>query len=208
VAEGTVPGGPVSETTSEGFVPQPVSQLPDVPGAVSTRPDVLGARSAVTAARDEFVTEADQLRRSARATFDIKARIRGIPERARQDPARAAAAAGLATGAVIGLGALVARSRRPKAYGVLPEDVDKILGRIGPEGAKIRASLESGFAAYLREYGAQVPQRRRRVPLAIQLFVLPVAATATRAMIRRLAAPPAAGVSWRDRFSPGSGEGR
>lgn len=198
----------MSDSTSEGFVPQPVADLPDVPGAVSNRPEVLAARAAAVEAREGMASEIAQLRRSTRATFDIKARLRRIPEAAREDPAKAAAIGAAGIGMLTGMVALVRRARRPRAFGVLPEDVDKVISGLGPEGEKVRQSLESGFAAYLREYGAQVPQRRRRVPLAIQLFVLPVAATVAREMIKRVAAAPATGASWLDRSRAGRDQDR
>ena len=180
----------MSADTGEGFVPQPVADLPDVPGAVSTRPDVLAARSAVTAARQDLVTEVDRLEHSARATFDIKARIRGIPDRARQDPARAAAAAGAAAAAVVGLVSLIARSRRRKPYGMMPKDIEEALSKFGKNSDKVRRSIEDSFAEYLREHGAQEPSKRRRVPPALVMFAAPVAGQVARAVIQRVMAPP------------------
>ncbi len=190
MAEGTVAGGPVSDDRDEGFQPQPVEALPDVPGAVSTRPDVLEARARVVAARDELVRDVDQLATTTRSTFDIKARIRGIPDRVRQDPARAAAAAAVVVGTVGGIVVLVVRSRRRKPYGYLPADIEEALSRLGKNGDKLRRSLEDSFAAYLREHGAQEPSKRRRVPPALVMFAAPIASQLTRAALKRMMAAP------------------
>lgn len=176
--------------SGEGFVPQPVAELPDVPGAVSTRPDVLAARSAVTAARADLVTQVDRLEQSARATFDIKARIRSIPDRARQDPARAAAAAGVVAGAAVGLVSLIVRSRRRKPYGVMPKDIEEVLSKLGKNSDRVRRSVEDSFAEYLRQHGAQEPSKRRRIPPALVMFAAPVAGQVARAVIQRVMAPP------------------
>ena len=190
MAEGTVPGGPVSDETSEGFVPQPVSELPNVPGAVSTRPDVLAARAAAVASREGLAVEVDRLRSTARATFDLKARIRGIPDRAREDPVRAAAAAGVAAAGVAGFVSLIARSRRRKPYGVMPDDIEEAFSKLGKNGDRIRKAVEGSFAEYLREHGAQEPSRRRRIPPALVMFAAPVAGQVARAVIQRVMAPP------------------
>ncbi len=189
MAEGAVPGGP-RVTNDEGFVPQPVEALPAVPGAVSTRPDVLAARSAVIAAREQLATEVDRLEGSARATFDLKARIRGIPDRAREEPGRAAAFAGAGLAAFGGLAALIARSRRRKPYGLMPEDIQEALDKLGKNRTAVQRSVEDSFADFLREHGAAEPSRRRRIPPALVMFAAPIAGQVARAVIQRVMAPP------------------
>jgi hypothetical protein len=191
VAEGADPGRPVTE---EGYTPQPVEALPDVPGAVSTRPDVLEARQAVVTAREAFTGDVEQLRDSARAAFDIKARIRGFPERAREDPVRAAVTAAVAVAVVGGLATLIRRSRRPKPYGLLPLDIEQAIDALGKDSDRVRRSVEESFASYLREHGANEPSRRRRIPPAVTMVLAPVAAQVARVVIQRMtAAPPTAG---------------
>jgi hypothetical protein len=188
VAEGTDASG--SPVTEEGFTPQPVEALPDVPGAVSTRADVLEARRSVVAARETFTADVQQLRRSARATFDIKARIRGIPDQVREDPARAAVRAAVVAGVVGGLAALIRRSRRHKPYGLLPEDIEQAIEALGKDSDRVRHSVEDSFAAYLREHGAAEPSRRLRIPPAVTMALAPVAAQVARIVIQRLIARP------------------
>lgn len=191
MAEGTVAGEPpVTDDKTGASVPEAVAALPDVEGAVSTRPDVMAARSAVVAARERLGTEVDQLERSARATFDVKARITGIPQQAREDPARSAAVAGVAVGAVAAMTALVRRARRPKRRGFLPADVEEAVSRFGKNGDKVRRSLEDSFATYLREHGAQEPSKRRGVPPVVGMVAAPIAGAVARELLKRVTAPP------------------
>ncbi len=134
---------------------------------VSTPERILEGRPAVAAARAEALEsrkvlgdELDRLEASARAAVDIPARVRRNPVRT----------AGVAAGAgflLVGGPAKVLRRARNAVFGkpdplpksMLPKEIDKALGELGPDGARVRGTLEREFAAYLKEKG---PERRER----------------------------------------------
>jgi hypothetical protein len=117
---------------------------------VATETDA--ARDRVLAARDVLGDELDALEASARAAVDIPAKIR-------RSPARAAAIAGSAGFVVLGgpkrlFGAVRRAVRGPTAAlpkRMLPDEIEKTLGKLGDDGDKVRGALERNFAAYARE---------------------------------------------------------
>lgn len=189
MAQGTVPGGSAVTGGPGGErLPEAVAALPDVPGAVSTRPDVLAARSSVVASRQRLATAVDQLGRSARATFDLKARVGRIPKDAAEDPVRAAAIGAAGTGAVAAIVALIRRSRRPKKARILPEELEDVIGKLGTDGDKVRRSLESSFVSYLREHGVE-EEPKGRVRRIVGLVAAPLGGAVARELLKRVVGP-------------------
>jgi hypothetical protein len=118
------------------------------------------ARAEVLAAREGLGTELDRLEAAGRAAIDIPARLR-------REPAKiAGSAAGAAFLLLGGPGRVVRGIRRailgekaeiPKS--MLPSEVEKTLHKLGPDGEKIRGTLEREFAEFLED---RAPQRRER----------------------------------------------
>jgi hypothetical protein len=123
-------------------------------------PRTSAARAEVVAAREGLAEEAVRLEASARAAVDIPARIRREPLK------MAGAASGAAFLLLGGPGRVVRGIRRailgPEAElpkSMLPDEVEKTLRKLGPDGDKVRGALERGFASYLE---AKAPERRER----------------------------------------------
>ena len=110
------------------------------------------ARQRVLAAREGLATELDQLEASARAAADIPSKIKRSP----------AKAAGLAAGAgFLVLGGPKRLFKRAKAAIVgpepelpermLPDEVEKVLRKLGGDGDRVRGTLERDFADYVEQ---------------------------------------------------------
>ena len=110
------------------------------------------ARDRVLAARATLSEEVENLEATARAAFDVPAKIR-------RSPAKAAAIVGGA-GFLIAGGPkrLFRRAQRvvrgpsaamPRA--MLPNEIEKTLRRLGDDGDKVRGALERDFASYARQ---------------------------------------------------------
>ena len=117
---------------------------------LATRPDVLAARAAVRASRLDMEEELVRLEAAARAAVDVKAKIKRNPARA------AGAAAGIGFLAVGGPRKVVRRARYavfgkpdPLPEAMLPDEIEKALKALGPDGAKVRGALERDFADYV-----------------------------------------------------------
>jgi hypothetical protein len=118
------------------------------------------ARAEVVAARDGLAEEAIRLEASARAAVDIPARIR-------REPAKVAGAASGVAFLLLGGPGRVFRGVRRAVFGpraevpksMLPEEIDKALRKLGPDGDKVRGTLEREFADYLED---KAPRRRER----------------------------------------------
>ena len=118
------------------------------------------ARAEVLAAREGLVDEVVRLEAAGRAAVDIPARLR-------REPAKVAGtAAGAAFLLAGGPSRLIRRARRavfgpnadlPKS--MLPDEVEKTLKKLGPDGDRVRGTLEREFAHYLDE---RAPERRKR----------------------------------------------
>ncbi len=110
------------------------------------------ARQGVAEARDRLATEVDELELAVRSAVDIPAKIR-------RNPGRVAALAGSAVFLAAGGPKRAARRfaglvRRPRAAPVgslLPEEVERIVERLGAESGDARAALERGFADWLEQ---------------------------------------------------------
>jgi hypothetical protein len=125
---------------------------------LGTRTDA--ARAEVLAAREGLGEELIRLEAAGRAAVDIPARLR-------REPAKVlGTAAGAAFLLLGGPGRAVRGIRRallgPEAElpkSMLPDEVEKTLKKLGPEGGKVRGTLEREFAEYLEE---KAPSRRER----------------------------------------------
>lgn len=110
------------------------------------------ARDRVLAARAALDDELQALEASARAAIDIPAKVR-------RSPAKAAAVAGSAGFLVLGGPKRLFGAARRAVFGptadlpkrMLPEEIEKTLGKLGDDGDKVRGALERDFAAYARE---------------------------------------------------------
>jgi hypothetical protein len=118
------------------------------------------ARSEVLAARSGLDEELVRLEAAGRAAVDIPARLR-------REPAKVLGTAGGAAFLLLGGPKRVFKGVRRAIFGpsadipksMLPPQVEKTLKKLGPDGDKIRGTLEREFADYLDE---KAPQRRER----------------------------------------------
>jgi hypothetical protein len=118
------------------------------------------ARAEVLAARDGLANEVDRLEAAGRAALDVPARVR-------RQPAKMAGAAAGAAFLLLGGPGRVARGIRRSIFGpdaelpksMLPDEVQKTLKKLGPDGERVRGTLEREFAEYLEE---KAPERRDR----------------------------------------------
>jgi hypothetical protein len=118
------------------------------------------ARSEVLAARAGLDEELVRLEAAGRAAVDIPARLR-------REPAKVLGAAGGAAFLLLGGPKRVLKGVRKALFGpladvpksMLPPEVEKTLKKLGPDGEKMRGTLEREFAAYLEE---KAPQRKER----------------------------------------------
>lgn len=123
-------------------------------------PRTSAARAEVVAARDGLAEEAVRLEASARAAVDIPARIR-------REPVKMAGAASGAAFLLLGGPRRVVRGLRRAVFGpeaelpksMLPDEIEKTLRRLGPDGDKVRGALERDFASYVED---RAPKRRER----------------------------------------------
>jgi hypothetical protein len=158
-------------------------------GTVAARADVLAARAALD-------DQLERLEASARAAVDVPAKVRRNPVKS----------AGVAAGAgflLLGGPAKVLRGARNAIFGkpdplpksMLPKEVDKALGKLGSDGARVRGTIEREFAAYLKEKAPQRKQRTLNGALAELLTSVgvPVAQRYGRQLLEQVFAPDAQG---------------
>ena len=118
------------------------------------------ARAEVLAARDSLDEELVRLEAAGRAAVDIPARLR-------REPAKVLGTAGGAAFLLLGGPKRVLKGMRRAFLGdkadlpksMLPPQVEKALKKLGPDGERVRATLEHEFAEYLEE---TAPKRRER----------------------------------------------
>jgi hypothetical protein len=118
------------------------------------------ARSEVLAARAGLDEELVRLEAAGRAAIDIPARLR-------REPAKVLGAAGGAAFLLLGGPKRAFKGVRRAIFGpnadlpksMLPPEVEKTLKKLGPDGDKVRGTLEREFADYLEE---KAPQRKER----------------------------------------------
>ena len=109
------------------------------------------ARAEVVASREALLDERERLEASARAAFDIPAKIR-------REPLKTAGLAASAGFLLMGGPRKTVRSVKSRIFGrrpveappsLLPNEVERIVRDLGVEGPKVRATLEREFANYL-----------------------------------------------------------
>ena len=118
------------------------------------------ARAEVLAARAGLDEEITRLEASGRAAVDIPARLR-------REPAKVLGTAGGAAFLLLGGPKRVFQGVRRAVFGpnadlpksMLPPEIEKTLKKLGPDGEKVRGTLEREFAEYLDE---KAPQRKER----------------------------------------------
>lgn len=116
------------------------------------------ARTEVLAAREGLETEVVRLEAAGRAAVDI-------PTRLRNDPLKVGGAAAGAAFLILGGPKRALRGVRRAIFGtpnpmpksMLPDEVEAVLRTLGPDGDKVRGTLEREFARFL---DSRAPQRR------------------------------------------------
>jgi len=154
------------------------------------------ARAEVLAARGGLVDEVQRLEAAGRAAVDIPAKVRREPVRT------AGLAAGTAFVVLGGPQRIYRRARRaifgpaadmPKS--MLPDEVEKTLRRMGPDGERVRAALEREFAAYLEEHRHDRKDRdaRELATLLAANLLKPATSRLGRQMAEKLFSPDGPG---------------
>jgi hypothetical protein len=157
---------------------------------VGTRTDA--ARAQVVAARADLADEVTRLEAAGRSAVDVPARIRRAPAKT------AGAAAGAAFLVLGGPQRLFRRVKRavvgpqqelPKS--MLPKEVDQALRKLGPDGQKVRGTLEREFAKYLEEHKEERESRDPAVVAALLLsnIARPITERAGRRLAQQLFSP-------------------
>ena len=158
-----VPGPDASATASSAEL-----------AVLASRPEVLAARAAARASRADLEEELERLEAAARAAVDIKAKVR-------RNPAKVAGVAAGVGFLAVGGPRRVFRGARNAVFGkpdplpeaMLPDEIEKALKALGPDGAKVRGALERNFAAYLEQ---SAPERKGRdLKSTLAYFALPTA---------------------------------
>ena len=123
---------------------------------LADRPEVLAARAAVRASLGDLEEELERLEAAARAAVDVKAKVKRHPARV------AGAAAGVGFVALGGPGRVIRGAKRvvfgkpdPLPKAMLPDEIEKALKALGPDGAKVRGALERDFAGYVAKTEAK-----------------------------------------------------
>lgn len=150
------------------------------------------ARTEVLAAREGFADEILRLEASARAAVDIPARLR-------REPVKVGGAALGAAFLLFGGPKRVLRRLRRVVFGpdadlpksMLPDEVERTLRKLGPDGDRVRGTLEREFAKYLE---TTAPERRDRNAVGVASGLLanllrPASVRAGRAFAERLFDP-------------------
>ena len=110
------------------------------------------ARAQVVASREHLDDELVRLEAAARAAVDVKAKVKRHPVKA----ASVVAGAGfLAVGGprkvLRGVRNAVFGKPDPLPKSMLPDEIEKAVGALGEDGARVRGALEREFGRYLRE---------------------------------------------------------
>ena len=150
------------------------------------------ARAQVVAARGELAEEVIRLEAAGRSAVDVPARIRRAPAKT------AGVAAGAAFLVLGGPQRIFTRVKRavvgpekelPKS--MLPREVDQALRKLGPDGEKVRGTLEREFAKYLEEHMEARDNRDLGVVGALLLsnIAKPITERAGRRLAQELFSP-------------------
>jgi hypothetical protein len=159
---------------------------------VGTRTDA--ALAQVVAARADVAAELDRLEAAGRAAVDIPAKVRREPVKA------AGVAAGAAFLAVGGPKRLFRRAKRAVTgkeddlpSELLPNEVQKVLKKLGSDGKKVQLTLDKEFARYLDD---RAKERKKEGILAAVVALgttalRPVAIRTGRQLVERAMNPNA-----------------
>jgi hypothetical protein len=150
------------------------------------------ARAQVVAARADLADEVTRLEAAGRSAVDVPARIRRAPAKT------AGVAAGTAFLLLGGPQRLFRRIKRavvgpeqelPKS--MLPKEVDQALRKLGPDGDKVRGTLEREFAKYLDEHKEERESRDPGVVAAMLLsnIARPITERAGKRLAQELFSP-------------------
>lgn len=152
------------------------------------------AREAVVAARAALSAEVDELGAAARSAVDIPAKIR-------RDPLRTLGLAGglgfLALGGPKRFVRAVERrlfpSRAERVKGILPSDIEKAIGSLGDDAARVRAQVEREFEGFLKKRAPQAKKEAEKLVGARQSFwktydaiIVPASALAAKRFLDKL----------------------
>ncbi len=126
------------------------------------------ARQRVLAARGQLGDELALLEASARSAVDIPAKVKA-------SPAKAAAVAGTAGFLVLGGPKRVVRGIKravrgpsaPMPKSMLPDEIEKTLKHLGPDGDAVRGALERDFADYAKKAAKSRNQLRTVLALSV-----------------------------------------
>lgn len=113
------------------------------------------AQAEVLAARNALAQETERMGPATREAVDIPAKIRRAPAKS------AAFAGGAAFLALGGPGRVFGRARRvifgkptPLPDSMLPDEIEKAVRALGPDGDAVRGAIERSFADYLDQRGS------------------------------------------------------
>jgi len=152
---------------------------------VATETDA--ARDRVIEARADLAAELETMEASVRAAVDIPAKIRRSPAKV------AAVVGGLGFLALKGpqriFGAAKRSVRGPDAElpkSMLPDEIEKTLRKLGPDGDKVRGTLERDFAAYAKAADKQRTGQARALAFAA---LSPLITKGAKTVAERLLSP-------------------
>ena len=151
------------------------------------------ALAEVAAARAALGGQVDELEAATRSALDIKAKVRRSPAKA---VGMVGGAAFLATGGpkrvLRGLSRRVRGTPAPKA--LLPQEIQRAVYGLGPDGPAVKARLEREFAAYLaaqRKAGKLTGGPSSSIWKLFDALAAPIGAQAAKRLIEQfLAADP------------------
>ena len=157
---------------------------------MGTRTDA--ALAQVVAARADLDAELDRMEAAARAAVDIPAKVRREPVKA------AGVAAGTAFLVLGGPKRLFRRAKRairgedePLPSELLPDEINKVLRKLGSDGKKVQLTLDKEFARYLDD---RAKERKKEGVLAAAVALgttalRPVALRTGRQLVERMLNP-------------------
>ncbi len=153
------------------------------------------ARDRVLAAKADLAHELELLEASGRAALDIPARVKRSPAKA------AAIVGGIAFLLLKGPQRIFGAARRgitgrpaDMPTGMLPDEIEKTLRKMGRDGDKVRGALERDFAAYAKKSRAG---RQSLMTLMLLAVVRPLLARGARVASEVLFSPDPNGFSTR-----------
>jgi len=150
------------------------------------RPGTAQARGDVAAARDALGAQLGALESTVRETFTPGNLIR---HNAGKLAAGAGAAGFVALGGpsrlIKGAGRALRGGRKAPVKSLLPKEIDAAVKGLGPDEPAVRASLERGFADYLRGRQANEPNASHSLWRFVDAISVPVARRVVREAVSR-----------------------